>query len=279
MKPGGFSCEVCERAFRWKRELAGKRVKCKCGERLTVPEKEPLSKAPPAKPGRTRVSAPSRTASSDIGSDAGSAAFLEALDSLSSTNGSPESTGTTHDTPVSSDPFAKHCPNCHRPVSHNAAVCLNCGTNLRSGKKIRTQRKRAKAEAKTGGVADGITGLKVGAWGLLLQAAGAVLLVVAVILAIAGFPHARPGRRVGGRADNTRARGGRAGGSDDARRASALPGSARRGGAVPRAGRDRQRRRGGRGPDRHQRERRPGAGAPRGTRRSRSCWPCSPRPC
>ena len=33
-----FSCEGCGRAYLWKRELAGKRVKCKCGHVMNVPQ-------------------------------------------------------------------------------------------------------------------------------------------------------------------------------------------------------------------------------------------------
>lgn len=32
-----FTCGACSRQFRWKPELAGKRVKCKCGNRIGVP--------------------------------------------------------------------------------------------------------------------------------------------------------------------------------------------------------------------------------------------------
>lgn len=33
-----FLCEGCGRSYRWKPELAGKRVKCKCGQVMTAPE-------------------------------------------------------------------------------------------------------------------------------------------------------------------------------------------------------------------------------------------------
>jgi hypothetical protein len=34
-----FACEGCKRNYTWKPEIAGKRVKCKCGQVLTVPQK------------------------------------------------------------------------------------------------------------------------------------------------------------------------------------------------------------------------------------------------
>ena len=38
---GKFSCEGCNRSYTWKPELAGKRVKCKCGHVMTVSELPP----------------------------------------------------------------------------------------------------------------------------------------------------------------------------------------------------------------------------------------------
>jgi DNA-directed RNA polymerase subunit RPC12/RpoP len=31
-----FSCDECGKTYRWKQELAGRKVRCKCGERLIV---------------------------------------------------------------------------------------------------------------------------------------------------------------------------------------------------------------------------------------------------
>ncbi len=36
--PSRFSCQSCKRTYTWKPELAGKRVKCKCGQAMTVPQ-------------------------------------------------------------------------------------------------------------------------------------------------------------------------------------------------------------------------------------------------
>jgi hypothetical protein len=35
--PGIFQCDNCQRRFRWKAELAGRKVKCPCGQILTTP--------------------------------------------------------------------------------------------------------------------------------------------------------------------------------------------------------------------------------------------------
>src|SRR5256714_2049909 len=38
---GNFACETCGKEYRWKPELAGKRVKCKCGGVMTDPATAP----------------------------------------------------------------------------------------------------------------------------------------------------------------------------------------------------------------------------------------------
>lgn len=42
-EPASFKCPSCAREFRWKPELAGKRIRCKCDNKFAVPQ------APPAK--------------------------------------------------------------------------------------------------------------------------------------------------------------------------------------------------------------------------------------
>lgn len=44
----GFGCKACGRRFAWKPALAGKRVKCSCGNVLTVPATAPAVVARPA---------------------------------------------------------------------------------------------------------------------------------------------------------------------------------------------------------------------------------------
>ncbi len=40
-QPGMFLCERCKREFQWKPALAGKRARCKCGQRIDVPQTMP----------------------------------------------------------------------------------------------------------------------------------------------------------------------------------------------------------------------------------------------
>jgi hypothetical protein len=38
-----FICEACRKTYRWKQELAGRRVKCKCGHVMTAPMESPAA--------------------------------------------------------------------------------------------------------------------------------------------------------------------------------------------------------------------------------------------
>src|SRR5437762_5204437 len=40
-----FACEGCGRKYTWKNELAGRRVKCKCGQVMTVPAEPPSAES------------------------------------------------------------------------------------------------------------------------------------------------------------------------------------------------------------------------------------------
>src|SRR5215471_14931347 len=43
--PAVITCPTCSKEYRWKPELAGKRVKCKCGEVIAVPASQPEPEA------------------------------------------------------------------------------------------------------------------------------------------------------------------------------------------------------------------------------------------
>ena len=45
-----FACPSCGKEFRWKREIAGKRAKCKCGATVQVPASDPAKSPAPAAP-------------------------------------------------------------------------------------------------------------------------------------------------------------------------------------------------------------------------------------
>jgi hypothetical protein len=42
-----FSCSACGKNYKWKQELAGRKVKCKCGQVVQIPTSDPAAKAAP----------------------------------------------------------------------------------------------------------------------------------------------------------------------------------------------------------------------------------------
>jgi hypothetical protein len=132
---GKFSCDACSKSYSWKPELAGRRVKCKCGHVLSVPKDDPAAPPPPP-------------LSDDFPPD------FDSLYALADGNPVEE--------PVTPPPVrgtGGACPSCHSPVDAGAVLCVNCGTNLKTGKKLKTTR------AGGGGGTPVLAGVGVGAGG------------------------------------------------------------------------------------------------------------------
>ena len=58
----GITCSHCGRTFAWRAELAGKRVKCKCGNPLTVPVQPDVRPASPSGAATTTTATANRAA-------------------------------------------------------------------------------------------------------------------------------------------------------------------------------------------------------------------------
>jgi len=105
--PAMIQCPICQKEYRWKPELAGKRVKCKCGEVIDVPEGSPS-----AEEGELYdlVDAPASKAASPMAEleGASSPARSSSLDSA-------------RDFP---------CPYCGEKVEGGSTMCVFCGSNL-----------------------------------------------------------------------------------------------------------------------------------------------------
>ncbi len=111
-----FICPHCDRQYRFKPELEGKRIRCKCGEKFTVeapvfeePDDEFDSYDLHDEPAEHEGEGPDWSAL--LGPEGGAAAAA----------------------PV--ELSANVCPNCRAAIKPGAALCIQCGTDLRSGKK------------------------------------------------------------------------------------------------------------------------------------------------
>jgi hypothetical protein len=97
---GKFACSQCGKSYKWKPELAGKKVKCKCGNVMQVPAADPVAAEPEVD--------------------------LDSLYELAA----EEKKATKRQ---SEEPVGFRCPSCHGDLAIGAVVCANCGFNLKTG--------------------------------------------------------------------------------------------------------------------------------------------------
>jgi hypothetical protein len=101
-----FACPACGKQYRWKPELAGRSAKCACGAKLVVP-----SDAPATATGTATDPAP-----------AAAAARTNAVASAP-----PK---------VAAAAPTSNCPICKSPVTPGAVLCVKCGYNFKTGKRL-----------------------------------------------------------------------------------------------------------------------------------------------
>lgn len=95
------SCPGCGRGYRWRAELAGRRVPCKqCGVKFVVPD--------------------------------GPGVGLAVSDQATTT---PPPAPRPEPKPKPADDRTK-CPSCNSPMKREAVICMNCGFNLTLGRKV-----------------------------------------------------------------------------------------------------------------------------------------------
>lgn len=119
------TCPDCKRAYKWKPELAGKRVKCKCGQRIQFPHENP---------------ALDQITELDVVEDpahipAPESDQWDGMDLAGAAAGEQQAAGMEA---PKLDTVMKICPTCSTPVTADQVICTRCGTNVRSGKKIAT---------------------------------------------------------------------------------------------------------------------------------------------
>lgn len=154
----GFSCAACGKQYRWKPELAGKKVKCKCGNALAVPATPPTpgqaAKRPPAgavQPGlaaaarsaevQPRVATPARPAHAPPPPPPPPAPARKAKESTDDDGGmdalfalAQQEADVAEDATAGAD--LNFCPNCRNRMNPDAVLCTSCGYNRKSGKML-----------------------------------------------------------------------------------------------------------------------------------------------
>jgi hypothetical protein len=135
---GSFSCDACGKTYAWKPEIAGKRVKCKCGGKLTVPATDPAALADDAPEGFDDLLALAEGAPAHEESYA---------PPIATTAPAARSAKTAPARPANAGAL---CPSCNSPVDPAAVICINCGHNLKTGKKLKTAKLADDASAPAG---------------------------------------------------------------------------------------------------------------------------------
>jgi hypothetical protein len=168
----GFSCAACGKQYRWKPEIAGKKVKCKCGNPLSVPATPPTPGRPAARqavvqPGlaaaarsaevRPRATAtaarvgnvppppppppaPSRKHRDTSDDDDGGMDALYAL--------ARQEAEVAEDATAGAD--LNFCPNCRNRMNPDGVLCTACGYNRKTGKMLSAAAPKV-AKASSGG--------------------------------------------------------------------------------------------------------------------------------
>ena len=116
-----FSCQSCGAKYRWKPELAGKKVKCKCGTVMTVSAKPPGSERRQA-----ASDEPDLDALYDLAEEGKAVAKSEAAQP------------------------SLRCPSCKNELEPGAVVCASCGFNLKTGSKAAPKKAAAGAGMSAG---------------------------------------------------------------------------------------------------------------------------------
>lgn len=145
--PIKFRCKGCEKKIAVRAEYAGKKVRCPgCKEPLRVP-------AP--RPKRSATGAPVAVGAAPADSSPGGASSisLEALAAMEANAPielrelSSKATRQSHSPRIEG---GKDCPGCDASVKPDAVLCVHCGHDFDSGKKLKTKQSKEKAPAVKG---------------------------------------------------------------------------------------------------------------------------------
>ncbi len=157
MASSTFECEACGRSFAWKPKLAGRVARCRCGQKVRVPERDPAEAA---------------------GDPGGSGTIPLAEPEPGATPGRAAADGAS----------AARCVKCNAPLKPGAVLCINCGTDQTTGRKLDTSVDPLSKQERAAGRAP-IRGLKLVRVGLWFSLVG-IVLTIGGMLGAAAVPFA-----------------------------------------------------------------------------------------
>jgi hypothetical protein len=156
-----LACPKCHQKYRLKDELAGKKAKCaKCGESIQVPGAA-TAPAPSAKTASSKAASPKPAAAKPAATPAKAVAAVTAPPKSVIADPLPDLSDLFDDSfPVAAQPSriesssgGSSCPKCGGAMGGNAVVCVKCGYNKQTGKKLTTSRESSSSSAKKKGSA------------------------------------------------------------------------------------------------------------------------------
>lgn len=154
-----FRCKNCTQKIGVKDEYAGRRIKCpKCGQAVRIPVPKPEPAEDPYELDLSQLEA----------SDPPSTSMLASIATAESATA------------------GKTCPNCGQALTEQAVLCINCGTDLRSGKSL--QPNVGKSPAATSAPGDiPVRALQLVRLGLWLNLLGLAIGVLAIAVPLASI--------------------------------------------------------------------------------------------
>lgn len=182
-----FRCKNCEKKIAVRAEYAGKKAKCPgCKQPLRVPTPRPKRSA-------TGVPVAVGAASGDSSAGGESSISLAALAEMEE-RAPVELRELTPKVSRQSDApriaGGKDCPDCNASVKPDAVICVHCGHNFESGKRLKTKKEskvgKAIASVKDAATRDGGQSAGPG-YTLWSVVAGAVFCVLGIAMALFNF--------------------------------------------------------------------------------------------
>lgn len=146
-----FNCPHCQHQFKWKPQMAGKRARCQCGKTFHVPD---------------------RTVAAEDDN---------LLDELLPDELLEENIENNPEVDLDSQIVKlTHCPSCKQEISSGAVICINCGADMRSMRKLKTINYGSTQEynTKSKDKPSAGLGMKIAGGALALHGLGAVLIML-----------------------------------------------------------------------------------------------------